>query len=64
MIDYGVGIDVGFNIMTNTWILLGYNIEGFEDSDFQAARYTAAGPFLRFQIKADQRTLKSIAGQR
>ncbi|MEO1202130.1 MAG: OmpA family protein, partial [Pseudomonadota bacterium] len=64
VIDFGVGVDVGFNIMTNTWILLGYNFAGFEDADFQAARYTAAGPFLRFQIKADQRTLKSIAGQR
>ena len=42
VIDFGVGVDVGFNIMTNTWILLGYNIEGFEDSDFQAARYTVA----------------------
>jgi len=64
IVDYGLGLDVGFNVATNIWIRLGYNLAGFEDSDFVAARYTAAGPFLRFSIKADQQTLKSIAGQR
>ena len=64
VVDYGLGIDVGFNLATNIWISLGYNLAGFEDDDFRAARYTAAGPFLRFSIKADQHTLKSIAGQR
>ena len=40
------------------------NFVGFHDEDFAQARYTAQGPFLRFSIKADQRTLKDIAGQR
>ncbi len=64
VIDYGVGVDIGYNIGSNMWLTLGYNIEGFEDADFTAARYTASGPYLRFSIKADQRFLKRIAGQR
>ncbi len=64
VIDYGAGLDVGFNLATNLWLTLGYNIIGFHDEDFAQARYTAQGPYLRFSIKADQRTLKDIAGQR
>ena len=63
VIDYGAGIDVGFNLASNVWVSLGYNFKGFEDSDFDQARYTAAGPFLRFSIKADQHTLRRIAGR-
>ena len=64
VIDYGLGADVGFNVRDNMWLTLGYNITGFYDSDFSQARYTAQGPYLRFSIKADQQTLKSIAGRR
>ncbi len=64
VIDYGAGIDIGYNVATNIWLTLGYNVIGFHDEDFAHARYTAQGPFLRFSIKADQRTLKDIAGQR
>ena len=61
--DYGIGLDVGFNLASNIWLSLGYNFAGFEDDDFDDARYTAEGPFLRFSIKADQQILKRIAGQ-
>jgi hypothetical protein len=64
VMDYGFGVDVGYNIGNNMWLTLGYNFEGFDDDDFREARYTAAGPFLRFTIKADQHLLKRIAGQR
>ncbi len=64
VIDYGLGADIGYNVATNVWLSVGYNVVGFEDKDFAAARYTSQGPFLRFSIKADQRTLKDIAGQR
>jgi hypothetical protein len=64
IIDFGVGLDVGYNVRDNMWLTLGYNIAGFHDSDFTAARYTAQGPYLRISIKADQQTLKDIAGQR
>jgi len=64
VMDYGVGVDVGYNLGRNMWVTLGYNFEGFDDEDFAQARYTAAGPFLRFSFKADQHFLKNIAGQR
>lgn len=64
VVDYGFGLDVGYNLMDNMWVQFGYNIAGFHDSDFSAARYTAEGPFLQISFKADQHTLKQIAGQR
>ena len=64
VIDYGLGLDLGYRLRDNMWLSLGYNILGFDDEDFRDARYTAQGPFLRFSIKADQHTLKNIAGQR
>lgn len=63
VLDYGLGADVGFNVRDNMWLTLGYNVAGFHDTDFAEARYTAQGPFLRFSIKADQHTLRSIAGR-
>jgi len=55
---------VGYNVVTNFWLTLGYNFAGFDDKDFAQARYTAAGPFLRFTFKADQGLLKRVAGRR
>ena len=64
VLDYGIGVDVGLNVADNIWLSLGYNVLGFDDDDFDQARYTAKGPFLRFSIKADQGMLKRVAGQR
>ena len=64
IMDYGFGVDLGYNLLDNMWLTLGYNLAGFHDSDFASARYTAQGPFLRISIKADQHTLKNIAGQK
>jgi uncharacterized repeat protein (TIGR01451 family) len=61
--DYSAGIDLGYNVATNIWITLGYNVTGFYDADFAEARYTAQGPYVRFAIKADQQTLRRIAGR-
>jgi uncharacterized repeat protein (TIGR01451 family) len=63
VVDYGIGVDVGYNFASKLWITLGYNIAGFHDGDFAEARYTAQGPFLRFALKADQQALKRIAGR-
>ena len=64
VVDYGFGLDVGYNLRDNMWLTLGYNVAGFHDSDFSQARYTAQGPYLRFTMKADQHTLRKIAGRR
>ena len=33
--DYSTGLSVGFNLLTNTWLSIGYNFLGFQDSDFR-----------------------------
>jgi hypothetical protein len=46
------------------WVTMGYNFSGFYDGDFNDARYTAQGPFLRLSIKADQYLLQKISNNR
>lgn len=55
---YSVGPMVGFSPVTNGWITLGYNVRGFTDPDFDAARYTAAGPYLQLRFKFDQNSFR------
>lgn len=64
IIDYGFGLDVGYNVRDNLWVTIGYNVTGFHDSDFTSARYTAQGPYLQISMKADQHMLKNIANRR
>ncbi len=59
--DTALGFDVGITIAKNVWISLGYNLRGYADRDFDANRYTAAGPFVTFRIKADQDTFKDLS---
>ncbi len=61
--DYGVGLSLAYNLRDNMWVTLGFNAFGFDDNDFAAARYTAQGPYIQISIKADQHTLKKIAGR-
>jgi hypothetical protein len=58
--ERAVGIDLGINAAKNMWISVGYNFEGFRDDDFDASRYTIAGPYVRFRFKADQDTFKDL----
>ncbi|WP_371185704.1 OmpA family protein [Thalassotalea maritima] len=58
--QYGYGGSIGYSPERNVWISFGYNLQGFKDRDFNGSEYTAQGPFLRFRIKADQNTFKSI----
>lgn len=60
-VDYGAGASLGYNVMQNAWVSLGYNVLGFEDRDFSRADFTAQGPFLRFRIKFDQDSLRKAA---
>ena len=44
----------------NVWISVGYNFEGFRDEHFDASRYTAQGPYVRFRMKVDQDSFKDL----
>jgi fimbrial isopeptide formation D2 family protein len=51
------GLSVGYNVVENAWMSVGYNFTGFSDKDFSASDYTAQGPFVRFRFKFDQSTV-------
>ena len=53
---YSYGPSIGFSPVTNGWISVGYNVRGFTDRDFDAARYTAQGFYLQLRFKFDQNT--------
>jgi uncharacterized repeat protein (TIGR01451 family) len=52
------GLSIGRVVLQNVWISLGYNFEGFEDSDLANGEYTAQGPFVRLRAKVDQQSVK------
>jgi outer membrane protein OmpA-like peptidoglycan-associated protein len=60
-LDYCEGISIGYNLMQNAWISLGYNLTGFNDKDFSQAEFTAQGPFVRFRFKFDQNSVRDAA---
>jgi uncharacterized repeat protein (TIGR01451 family) len=58
--EYRTGISIGYSLFKNTWLSVGYNFTGFEDEDFSAADFTAAGPFVKFRLKFDQQSVKEM----
>ncbi len=53
----GYGLAVGYNVLDNFWLSLGYNFAGFYDQDFTGAEYARKGAYLRFRFKFDQNIL-------
>jgi hypothetical protein len=61
--DYGFGASVGYSFIENLWLSFGYNVHGYEDSDFSQGDFTAEGPFIKFRLKFDQESLRSMLGK-
>jgi uncharacterized repeat protein (TIGR01451 family) len=59
--EHSLGVDLGVTLARNVWVSIGYNFAGFRDDDFEASRYTAQGPFIKFRMKADQDTFKDLS---
>ena len=57
---WSVGPNIGISPVENTWVSVGYNITGFEDRDFEAARYTRDGPYVTFRLRFDQQTFRDL----
>jgi len=55
--DYNLGAYVGYNLFKDAWLTLGYNIEGFEDRDFELQNYRKEGAYLQFKMKFNQESL-------
>lgn len=53
-----LGASLGYELMENTVITVGYNYTGFDDPDFTGAEYRVQGPYAAIRIKVDQDTLK------
>jgi uncharacterized repeat protein (TIGR01451 family) len=58
--DHRLGLSVGYTVVKNTWLSLGYNLTGFKDEDFSEADYTAQGPYIKFRVKFDQQTARQL----
>src|SRR6185312_5084334 len=52
--QYGVGLEVGYNLATNLWVSAGYNFFGYKDSDLAGNDYTVKGPYVRLRYKFDE----------
>lgn len=50
------GVSTGFDVAENLWLSIGYNLQGYDDEDFDSNGYTAKGPFLKLRFKFDQNT--------
>ena len=57
---YAIGPSLGYRPNDDTWISLGWNLEGFEDEDFEAAEYTREGPYVKVRIKFDETSLRGL----
>lgn len=54
---FSIGPQVGFSPAKDTLLTLGYNLKGFRDRDFAAARSTEKGLFVALKLKLDSDTL-------
>lgn len=57
---YSLGIDMGWTLVDNVWLSVGYNFDGFDDPDFSLAEYTAKGLYVKLRLKFDQHTFHDI----
>ncbi|MEM7328714.1 MAG: hypothetical protein AAF437_08250 [Pseudomonadota bacterium] len=58
--QWSYGPSIGFSPEKNLWISLGWNASGFEDNDFEAARFRQEGPYIKLRAKFDQNTAKGL----
>ena len=58
---FSVGPSFGVSPADQLWLSLGYNVAGFRDPDFEAARYTRQGPYATVRLKFDQLGLGNAA---
>lgn len=54
--SYGLGASVGYKVVDNMWVSMGYNVRGMDDRDFANASYRAKGAYITLRMKVDQDT--------
>ena len=58
--EYAFGPSVGYRPTDDIWVSVGWNIQGFEDDDFEAAEYSREGPYVKMRVKFDETTIKGL----
>ncbi len=58
VVDYGAGVEAGFLLLRDLWLLGGYNVAGFDDGGMPGLDRTDEGPFLSLRFKFDEETFR------
>gem|GEM_PF-1933037 len=58
-----LGMSIGYNVVENAYLAIGYNFSGFYDRDFSALDFTLQGPFLAIRFKLDQTDVGKAADE-
>jgi uncharacterized repeat protein (TIGR01451 family) len=58
--SFGAGIEAGYLVVRNLWVLGGWNVIGFRDDAFSALDRTDRGPFVALRFKFDERTIEAL----
>jgi hypothetical protein len=53
-----IGGEVGYLVMQNVWLSIGYNLLGFRDPDLASEDYTQREFYLRLRVKFDENLFK------
>ena len=59
--DYSLGVFAKRVLFKNNNIIVGYNLTGFDDSDFNNKNFYHQGMYLKFRVKFNTSTLKGLA---
>ncbi len=57
---FAYGPSIGISPIDNTWVSVGYNVDGYNDDDFSAAEYSNEGFFIKLRVKFDQDSLQGL----
>ncbi|WP_298169229.1 isopeptide-forming domain-containing fimbrial protein [Novosphingobium sp.] len=58
--SYAIGPQIGIVPADNVMVVIGYNLTGFRDRDFAAARNTSKGLFATMRVKFDSNSLAAL----
>ncbi|HEX6853149.1 MAG TPA: hypothetical protein VF139_17270 [Candidatus Polarisedimenticolaceae bacterium] len=58
--SFGAGVEAGYLVVRNLWVLGGWNVLGFRDDGFSDLDRTDRGPFVALRFKFDERTIEAL----
>jgi len=58
--QFGAGLEAGYQVRTNTWVSVGYNLLGFREPDLSGADATSRGIYVRLRMKFDENSLTGL----